>query len=259
MRLSTEFLVVFAFQRLFDTRSMVTDLLCTNGDYIINSISTQIRQVGVFFAYDSRYSLDRIRSTLVLQMLLMHGDHRVFEYIADVIQEVMISSLPSLISQIYYALDGFDEVLLPSFLAVLRALLNALCRWEPNLPAAPVARPEDAPSEEADDAGLREVTPEVAAHHRMAGEVSRCLQWVLTAKALKRCMHFASHENPRVRLLVLDIMRSGVDALANCTNELLPAAHLLWGPLVCCDASVRYLWCCWSISTALVHLHMTCR
>ena len=64
------------------------------------------------------------------------------------------------------------------------------------------------------------------------------LDYLTVFQAVRRCMYLSSSTDARVRLLVLDVIRHGIEALATCTSELLPAAHLLWKPLV---SDVRWM------------------
>ena len=50
-------------------------------------------------------------------------------------------------------------------------------------------------------------------------------------QVLERCVHFMGHADARVRLLVMDIVKTAVLSLKH-ENTLLPLVHLLWQPLV---------------------------
>lgn len=54
----------------------------------------------------------------------------------------------------------------------------------------------------------------------------------LLVQVLKRCVHFQSSSNIYIQTAVLSIIKHAVIPLSCCEDELLPAVHLLWKPLV---------------------------
>ncbi|XP_077998436.1 TELO2-interacting protein 1 homolog isoform X2 [Glandiceps talaboti] len=49
---------------------------------------------------------------------------------------------------------------------------------------------------------------------------------------LERCLHFLSSKNPRLRLLVLDVVKHSVLVLQQMEDELLPLVHKIWPPMI---------------------------
>jgi len=55
----------------------------------------------------------------------------------------------------------------------------------------------------------------------------------VTEQVMTRCIYYMPDEDPRIRVLVLDLMRNCCEALAAHENTLLPLAHLCWSSFVC--------------------------
>lgn len=51
-------------------------------------------------------------------------------------------------------------------------------------------------------------------------------------KVLEKCVHFLSSKSPWLRLLVLDTIDIGVQAISQSEDQLLPMIHRLWPPMV---------------------------
>lgn len=49
---------------------------------------------------------------------------------------------------------------------------------------------------------------------------------------LEKCIHFVSSKSPWLRLLVLDTIEAGIQALSQSENQLLPMIHRLWPAMV---------------------------
>lgn len=55
----------------------------------------------------------------------------------------------------------------------------------------------------------------------------------IVEQVLLRCQHLLSHDSPKIRLCVIDIIEHGLLVLSEHENTLLPMAHRIWPKLVC--------------------------
>ena len=65
------------------------------------------------------------------------------------------------------------------------------------------------------------------------------INWILNLhgllfvmQVLEKCVHFLSSKSPWLRLLVLDTIDIGVQAISQSEDQLLPMIHRLWPPMV---------------------------
>jgi hypothetical protein len=137
--------------------------------------------------------------------MLLICDAQIFPYLRDTIDEV------------FDALDGYHNERLPDFLYILEAMVQSFHRWD-----VPTSTPVDDPdSEDTTNAGL-------------AASVVKpvSLDWrAVVTRVLDRCSHLLGSPQPRVRLLVLDIIVASVAALERHEDHLLPAINGVWPPL----------------------------
>ncbi|XP_064596602.1 TELO2-interacting protein 1 homolog [Liolophura sinensis] len=212
--------------------SSINNLLQSNSDYLVNSISVKLRHLR-----------HNPRAPLVLKVTLQHSSPELLPLLQDTIQEVLSS------------LDQFYGEKAVMFMKVLHSLVLAVEKWYPPSKAGnpkllttqgEITSVEDVVrffeeyhknrliSEGNVDEDENE-DEEPAYEDQMEDEdtPSEPPQHVKTVKeVLLRSRHLLSSHNPRLRLLVLDTIATAATALTDYQNVLLPLVHQVWPPFV---------------------------
>ncbi|XP_077867574.1 TELO2-interacting protein 1 homolog [Saccoglossus kowalevskii] len=225
--------------------SSIEDLICKNCDYLIDVISHNLRHLDWF-----------PKSPDVLKVMLQYGNADVLPLTQDIIDEILDS------------LDLHYDEKSSLFLKVLHTLVCAVRRWFPCQQVDQLKEnvedkkesftsvasffleyqkqkktargevsdeednddgshdnndggcPEKDETVDEDDFSKPDVKPEQPLHIRVVLQV------------LQKCVHFLSDNNPRIRLLVLEIVKNSVLALQNHQDDLLPLVHQIWPPMI---------------------------
>ncbi|XP_013380878.1 TELO2-interacting protein 1 homolog [Lingula anatina] len=235
--------------------SGISELLCCNSDYLVNSISLRLRHLG-----------RNPQAPLVLQVILQYSDEEIMNYIEDTIKEILD------------VLDQHHDEEAAIFLRVLHTLSVSILRWYPpdqklktdwtetDSKNKDVKREkltsdqllnffldyqkhkqiaEDLDNSDFDDE--KEDQSQLSADEKQSKidedsqfetdhseekkkETPRHIKLIM--EVLERCKHLMSSADPRLRLLVLDIIVSGCHVLAGYQDDLLPLVHKLWSPFV---------------------------
>ncbi|KAJ7332271.1 hypothetical protein JRQ81_014451 [Phrynocephalus forsythii] len=230
----------------------VPELINQNADYLVNSISLELRHR----AHESRASR-------VLEAMLRHSDAEVLPLVEDVVRDTLAR------------LDQCHSDRVSPFLSVMHTLMIRLVFWSSlghlakeglevrsgfmsgavwphNLaPAAQQTTPEameeffqsyikqkrmaegNLSDSEEEEKGEQLQSPEPEADEETDARESRLPPRAQTAKeVMERCVHLLSAKSLRVRLKVLDTLELCVLVLSPHENVLLPLAHRAWPPLV---------------------------
>ena len=54
----------------------------------------------------------------------------------------------------------------------------------------------------------------------------------MCVQVLEKCSHFLSSKSPLLRLVVLDTVEAGVQAISQSEDQLLPLIHRIWPPMI---------------------------
>ena len=54
----------------------------------------------------------------------------------------------------------------------------------------------------------------------------------MCVQVLEKCSHFLSSKSPLLRLVVLDTIEAGVQAISQSEDQLLPLIHRIWPPMI---------------------------
>eukprot|EP00041_Stephanoeca_diplocostata_P035395 m.1247613 g.1247613 ORF g.1247613 m.1247613 type:complete len:1159 (-) comp24692_c0_seq3:2242-5718(-) len=183
----------------------VSSMVCHNADYLINSISLNMRYVEV-----------NPRATIVFHSMLQTCDLEILSYLQDTIEEV------------FAAVDGFHtDTRLEQFLSILHALASSFRRWDVGAHVqAPLSKEEEQAQQEAEEGDGGDDK----------GSTARALlpfDWRVTMQhTIERCTHQLACPRARLRLVVLDTMCHAAHALHAEEDHLLPAINTLWPALV---------------------------
>lgn len=183
-----------------------SELICHNADHLLNTISLNLRYM----------ELNPDAPTVLISMLRC-CDCSIMEYLQDTVEEV------------FEELDGYDDNRIESFIRILLALVSAFARWDQDK-ECDIKKDGDADSngvygsddDDDDDDGNK------------FGPVKSVVfnKYDVTVQVLSRCTHFAGSTDPRVRILILDIIGISVHVLHGEDNRLFPAINDFWPVLL---------------------------
>nr|CAB3267350.1 TELO2-interacting protein 1 homolog [Phallusia mammillata] len=215
------------------------NLLNNNADYLVSTISVQLRHLSLFPKCPS-----------VIHAMLQHSDNTIFPLIRDTISEILdtldlchsynqhlSSFLPVLLTIVQSTTKWFD--LKKNYKGLQDDVNkdNSSCKSEnylkefvlnfhknSEIASDTLGETEDTDDEtpitENDKNLETDAEPKVEAHIKMIEQV------------LKRCCHLMANKSPKVRLVVMEIVVEGLKALSGEENILLPLVHQLWSPLL---------------------------
>lgn len=215
----------------------VEELIGKNVDYLINSISLNLRHISL-----------HPDTPVVLSAMLQYGNKGLIPYLQDSLDEVL--------GLIDYSSDEF----LFSLIKVLNSVTVAVDTWFPSSGKSPENLKEFGKRKSVQTTKLREFfVSQMKLKKTSLGEVSdedletesadvnateytedegktdvkEVPQHITFAEqVLEKCSHFMASKFVKVRLVVLDTVEHGVLALAGSENRLLPMIHKLWQPMV---------------------------
>ena len=235
----------------------IADLINENADYLVSTISINLRHLGLFPT-----------SPAVLQVMLTHSDVTIFPLIRDTVDEILtamdlhrvesrylLSFLPVLMStvkaiNIWFTEKGREATQNPLKNEVhslsqfsldedyASTISNELNSFNSNFKVGnlemPATKMEDnlQPPQNSDDGERltddfeKKETPQ---HIKVVEQI------------LQRSAHLLSNENPKVRLLVMNVIDESVLCLSLENDVLLPLVHKLWAPLTarCADPELQ--------------------
>nr|XP_006819759.1 PREDICTED: TELO2-interacting protein 1 homolog [Saccoglossus kowalevskii] len=187
--------------------SSIEDLICKNCDYLIDVISHNLRHLDWF-----------PKSPDVLKVMLQYGNADVLPLTQDIIDELK--------ENVEDKKESFTSVA-SFFLEYQKQKKTArgeVSDEEDNDDGSHDNNdggcPEKDETVDEDDFSKPDVKPEQPLHIRVVLQV------------LQKCVHFLSDNNPRIRLLVLEIVKNSVLALQNHQDDLLPLVHQIWPPMI---------------------------
>jgi len=239
--------------------SNISSLINENADYLVSTISIHLRHLGLF-----------PRSPDVLQAMLTHCDVAIFPLIRDTIDEILTT----------LDLHRQESHYLLSFLPVMMTTVKAINAWfAENLVnsttnqledeiqgSSPQCEDEDfacsiskelsvfhsnfkignldSPITELNDAVQTHQRSEVASEHKNDdfGETKEVLEHIkVVEQIVHRSTQLLASEDPKVRLIVMNIIDESVSCLSGEKNTLLPVVHKLWKPLIarCSDSELQ--------------------
>lgn len=224
----------------------VTELLNDNMDFFLFNIERGLKKTdhkGEVFE--------------VMEMVMKYGDVSILRHFSDFVYDVLVQSF-----------DRFKQNRIDSYLRVFRIFLRSLLRWfEVEVPARvfltkeelreeelrnfKVGGLEDDPEKRNDfsdevmgksaeemyredmerrEGGLEDdyLEPKVEAYEKP----KLPLHVKITVEILKRSLNFLPSKDTNRKLLVLELLRNGVEIIRDFEDELLPIVHLIWSPLV---------------------------
>ncbi|XP_070560811.1 TELO2-interacting protein 1 homolog isoform X2 [Ptychodera flava] len=232
----------------------IEQLICENSDYLVDAISHNLRHLDLY-----------PKAPDVLKVMLQYGNIDVLPLTRDIIDEILdtldqcydekaasfMKVLHELVCSVkrWYPpeqnkMDEFEANKDKSLSSSFRTLSKNKQQVSESVKEfveeyqkqKKIAKGEEVVEEveeieESKDAGdtadsqdveLDEVDkkPELPMHVQVVMQV------------LERCMHFVSSKNPRLRLLVLEIIKNSVIVLQTREDELLPMVHKLWPSMV---------------------------
>ena len=228
----------------------VSELITANADYLVSTISIYLRQLNLF-----------PRCPSVLRAMITHCDVTIFPLIRDTIDEIICT----------IDIERQNKLFLEAFLPVIKSIVKAINEWFAkkidfivknskdiqftdvpegsaqnitnylanfykdfklaSLDESEVKKAEESSSNNVDieppigDASLSDnytsadETKKVTAHIKVVEQI------------VQRCSHLLTNKDPRVRLLVIDIVAEGIECLRAEKNVFLPLVHKLWNPL----------------------------
>ena len=240
----------------------IAELINKNADYLVSSISIHLRHLGMF-----------PRSPAVLQAMLTHSDVAVFPLIRDTVDEILftldlhrlesrflLSFLPVLIAAVKAINSWFSDQLygvsnqadtqidskavvdsdsIVSHLVGLHnnfkvaAMCSENCNFEDdsNLSKGEAFSPfhQDNESENYEKDIYDDEKRETPGHVKVVENI------------LHRSFNLLANEDPKVRLMVMDIIDQGMFCLRKEKDVLLPLVHKLWSPLAvrCMDVELQ--------------------
>ncbi|XP_054267059.1 TELO2-interacting protein 1 homolog [Macrosteles quadrilineatus] len=225
----------------------VTQLVCANVDYLSHHITMRLRR-----AHQSPGVLS------VLSVVMRYTTIQVLPSLQEIIEDVLAQSY-----------DEFQEHNTNGFLRVFLTFVMCLRGWHhsQSSSAANVDKQTSTPSMSSSSPSLiaqlvdyrrlvytaetlddeDDTLPEGNINENMftsdtrteeceeeEGEVSKPVppSVQLTVAVLQRTLHFLPSKDEQRQILVMDILREGVEVLASEENQLLPLVHKIWSPLV---------------------------
>ncbi|XP_072037283.1 TELO2-interacting protein 1 homolog [Amphiura filiformis] len=226
--------------------SSIPDLLCDNADYLVDTISLKLRHLDF-----------NPKAPLVLKVTLQHSNSNMLPLLEDTINEILIT-----LDQ-YYGdrAAAFMKVLHVLVISIVRWFpaeqeyktqsSSALTSISDNNSLNPSVNSHPSQDIKAffleyhrnkriaagdmDDADIDDAGGDgdhVVGQDEDQDDVDEKKVLPIHVQAvqqvLERCLHFVSSKDPRLRLLVLDVIQNGVIALAYRKEELLPIIHKLW-------------------------------
>lgn len=218
----------------------VEELIGKNVDYLINSISLNLRHISL-----------HPDTPAVLSAMLLHGNKGLIPYLQDTLEEVL--------SLIDYSSDQF----LLSLVKVLNSVAFSVNKWFPGEKSTKKSEEKDKIAKkiientdlkeffiaqlklkttslgDVSDDDLEEEEVEAngadqSEEEEKSNEKNVPQHIKFTERVLEKCTHFLASKFVKVRLVVLDTTEHGVLALGSTENQLLPMIHKLWQPMVKC-------------------------
>lgn len=223
----------------------VDELIARNADYLVNAISL-----------DMKYVFVNRRAPSVLKVMIQYSNSTILSIIEDTLTEI------------FFVIDLYPDELLHLLINVLHTLVQKINKWFP--PLAEEHRKEEGEvekvlqdtkatnlssgeirqffldyhkrkqqsmgnfeTEEQEDEIIKESNESVteeAFEPDKKPEFPRHVKYV--TQVLEKCIHFVSSKSPWLRLLVLDTIEAGIQALSQSENQLLPMIHRLWPAMV---------------------------
>ncbi|CAG9825114.1 unnamed protein product [Phaedon cochleariae] len=222
--------------------SSITTLINENIDYFTYSVERRLNR-----------SDDKEKVLSVLSVVLMYSTMDVLQYLAYIIEDVLVQSC-----------DKFKEKNSTAFLRVFKIFIKCLRKWleieieeKPIIPKAQKDREiEDfkvTGSKESCDDFSDEIMGQTAEEmfqedmikkqeeldnqiEESEGEEYKKpdppLHVKLTVAILTRSLHFLPSKDKLKKLLVLEILTNGLEVIRDYEDELLPIVHQVWSPLV---------------------------
>ena len=239
----------------------VAELINENADYLVSTISIHLRHLALF-----------PRCPAVLQAMLAHCDLNIFPLVRDTVDEILFtmdshrlesrylfSFLPVLLTtvkaiNVWFTekttdsasnqtvnehADNFSQISLDDDDA--STIAKELNDFHANFR---MANMETSLEESTDDSKVKQL-PDDNYPERLDdefGEEKDCPAHIkVVEQVVRRCAHLLANENPKVRLIVMNVIDEAILCLSNENNVLLPLVHKLWGPLTtrCTDSELQ--------------------
>ncbi|XP_044761108.1 TELO2-interacting protein 1 homolog isoform X2 [Coccinella septempunctata] len=193
----------------------------------------------------------------VMEMVMKYGDVSILQHFSDFVYEVLVQSF-----------DKFKQNRIDSYLRVFRIFLRSLMRWfqisvPPRVFRTKAQKREDElcnfkiggldTDEEINDFSddilggksaeemykedmerkkteleKEYIEPEVESYKKPEPP----MHIKITMEILKRSLNFLPSKDADRKLLVLEILRNGIEIIKDFEDELLPIVHLIWSPLI---------------------------
>lgn len=231
----------------------IAELITMNADYLVSTISIHLRHLNLF-----------PRSPAVLRAMMTHSDVSVFPLVRDTVDEIL-STLD---------LQRHNKLLLVAFLPVMKAIASAINDWFPNDYegktvecrlrntdlVCPVQEITDtivnfyndfklSSLEENEHSSVNnnfetaeDEKESISENHFPLDEKKEISAHIkVVEQILLRSSHLLTNPDPRMRLLVIDIIDKSIDCLRTEEDVFLPLVHKMWNPLTsrCRDSELQ--------------------
>ncbi|XP_068709692.1 TELO2-interacting protein 1 homolog [Montipora foliosa] len=227
----------------------VDELIARNADYLVNAISL-----------DFKYVFMNHRAPCVLKVMIQYSNADILFIIEDTLMEI------------FSVIDLYPDDLMYLLMKVLNVLVQMIKKWFPvpvkecgtedGKPEVKQQIPQDIEAENPSAEDIRQFFLDYHKRKQLSlgyldadeqeqeegmtepkesgdgetfepdrkPEIPRHVQYV--TQVLEKCSHFLSSKSPLLRLVVLDTIEAGVQAISQSEDQLLPLIHRIWPPMI---------------------------